>query len=109
MGGDLPIDSSMVDSQVEVIRSQAIASKVIDDLKLLESDDQDGGLLDALKGFFRSGQPASTGRQAPRLTTAIMQNLQTKRLGLSYVLEISYRDRAPEKAALIANALAENY
>ncbi|MGL3111446.1 Wzz/FepE/Etk N-terminal domain-containing protein [Bradyrhizobium sp. BR 1432] len=35
-GADNPIDSAMVDSQVELLKSEAIASKVIKDLKLAE-------------------------------------------------------------------------
>jgi polysaccharide biosynthesis transport protein len=109
MGTDLPIDSSMVDSQVEVIRSETIAQKVIDDLKLLDNEDKKTGVIAFVKSFFEDGNPVSEEERRQRLTGIFAQNLQTKRLGLSYVIEISYRDRNAERAAAIANAIADNY
>src|SRR3989337_4006458 len=54
-GSDSPIDSAMVDSQVEVLKSEAIAAAVIKDLKLVASPEfmgGDGGLLSSIRGLF---------------------------------------------------------
>jgi polysaccharide biosynthesis transport protein len=109
MGGDLPIDSSMVDSQVEIIRSQAVANKVINELRLLDVREETGGIGSWLTGLFDDRDTPSEEERRRTLINRILQNLQTKRLGLSYVIEISYRDRNPVQAASITNALAESY
>src|SRR5260370_703120 len=54
-GGDNPIDSAMVDSQVEVLKSETITSAVIKDLRLLDSPEfmrDERGLLSGLSELF---------------------------------------------------------
>lgn len=116
-GADAPVDSSMVDSQVEILRSDGIALSVIKDLHL--GDDPEfigpsGYLLDtiigAIGGLFSSGDAAPTENERLHTTLARFQdNLTVKRLLQSYVIELSYRSRSPDRAAKIANAVAEAY
>jgi succinoglycan biosynthesis transport protein ExoP len=114
-GGDNPIDSAMVDSQVEVLKSETIASAVIRDLRLVDSPEFTGrnsGLLtritDLFSGFFAQTPP--TDAQLQRMAISrLMNNLTIKRVGLSYVIEISYQSLSQEQAAKIANAIAEDY
>ena len=114
-GSDNPIDSAMVDSQVEVVKSETIAAAVIKDLHLVDSPEfmgSDSGLLsrigDVFSGFFAEAPP--TAAQLQRMAIArLVNNLTIKRVGLSYVIEISYQALSQEQAARIANAVAENY
>jgi succinoglycan biosynthesis transport protein ExoP len=112
---DSSIDSAMVDSQVEILRSETIATAVIKDLRLTESREftgQEGGLLSRISDLFSGMFPESTPSDAQLLRAAIgrlMGNLTIKRVGLSYVIEISYQALSPDQAARVANAVAEKY
>ncbi len=114
-GGDSPIDSAMVDSQVEVLKSETIATSVIKQLHLLDSPEftgKEGGLLSSVSDLFSWMFPESRPSEADLMRTAIgklASNLSIKRVGLSYVIEISYQSRSPDQAARVANAVAEGY
>lgn len=113
--GDNPIDTAMVDSQVEVLKSETIASAVIKDLRLLDSPEfmrEDEGLLSGVNRLFASFFPASKPADDGLMRTAIgriVSGLTIKRVAQSYVIEISYQSLSPDLAARIANAVAENY
>ncbi|MET4278979.1 MULTISPECIES: polysaccharide biosynthesis tyrosine autokinase [unclassified Bradyrhizobium] len=115
VGGDNPIDSAMVDSQVEVLKSETIASAVIRDLRLLDSPEfmhEDAGLLSGLSqllsSLFPEERPSDDGLMRAAVGR-IQSGLTIKRVGLSYVIEIAYQSTSPELSARIANAIAENY
>lgn len=113
--GDNPIDSGMVDSQVEILKSETIAASVIKDLRLLDSSEfmrEDAGLLAGLSRLFASFFPEDPPSDGELMRTAIGQiqtGLTIKRVGLSYIIEISYQATSRELAARIANAIADNY
>lgn len=113
--GDNPIDSAMVDSQVEVLKSETIASAVIKDLHLLDSPEfmrADDGLLNSLSQLFSGFFPEQQASDLELMRGAIGRvqgGLTIKRVGLSYVIEIAYQSTSRELAARIANAIAENY
>ncbi|QQO20328.1 polysaccharide biosynthesis tyrosine autokinase [Bradyrhizobium diazoefficiens] len=115
-GSDNPIDSAMVDSQVEILKSEAIASKVIKDLKLAQSPEfmsDGGGLLSsinaAISGLFSESKPPSEEQLLRAALARFASNLSIKRVGVSYVIEISFQALSQEQAAQIANAVAEGY
>lgn len=114
-GGDSPIDSAMVDSQVEVLKSETIATSVIKQLNLLDSPEftgYEGGLLTSISDLFSGLFPEQRPSQDALMRTAIgklASNLSIKRVGLSYVIEISYQALSPDQAARVANAVADGY
>ncbi|MBH5369013.1 polysaccharide biosynthesis tyrosine autokinase [Bradyrhizobium glycinis] len=113
--GDNPIDTAMVDSQVEVLKSETIASAVIKDLRLLDTPEfmrEDAGLLGGLTDLFASFFPEEKPSDDALMRTAvgrIVNGLTIKRVAQSYVIEISYQSVSRDLAARIANAVAENY
>jgi polysaccharide biosynthesis transport protein len=113
--GDNPIDTAMVDSQVEVLKSETIASAVIKDLRLLDSPvfmRDDAGFLSGVTQLFASFFPEEKPSDDGLMRTAIgriVSGLSIKRVAQSYVIEISYQSLSPDLAAQIANAVAENY
>jgi len=97
VGGDNPIDSAMVDSQVEVLKSETIASAVIRDLRLLDSPEfmhEEAGLLSGLSqllsSLFPEERPSDDGLMRAAVGR-IQSGLTIKRVGLSYVIEIAYQ------------------
>ena len=93
---DLTLDNAQVESQVEVLRSERIGNVVIAALGLT-SDPEFGG----------SG---SSDYQRQRTTLDKFEGaLSARRVGQSYVIEISFRSHDPAKAARITNAITDAY
>lgn len=106
-------DSAYVDSQVEVLKSEAIARSVVRNLNLLsdpEFSSRTGGFL----GIFRKISNAIVGsrteaNEGGRAVAAFQRNLTIKRIGSTYVIQIDYRSLEATKAARISNAVTEAY
>jgi Mrp family chromosome partitioning ATPase/capsular polysaccharide biosynthesis protein len=94
---DLTVDNAQVESQVEILRSERIASQVIDRLNLTEDAE------------FQASQAPSKFEQHRLAVAAFVNALGVRRVGQSYIIEISFSSRDPEKAARIANAIADAY
>jgi polysaccharide biosynthesis transport protein len=114
--GDLPIDAAQVESQVEVLKSENIAVSVIKNLHLNENPEfvsGRAGLLGTLFNFlfkpFFSDQAPSEFEINRAAVHAFQDGLTIKRIGLSYVIQVNFRSFDPERAAEIANAVAEAY
>lgn len=114
--GDNAMDSSQVDSEVELLGSESIARAVVDDQKLTEDpefvDTRRGPLMRLLSAIFGANEDSRMLSDAERERTAIDNfrgNLSVRRVGMTYVLEISYRSPDPQKAARIANAVGDAY
>jgi len=98
LGIDAPVDSSLIDSQVEILKSENIAQAVIKDLHLLDDPEftgPAGGLVGAVAAFVERLMPgADSPRSQYALTrqavTRFAKALTIKRLGLSYVMEIDF-------------------
>ncbi|MCP3472157.1 AAA family ATPase [Bradyrhizobium sp. CCGUVB1N3] len=105
----------MVDSQVEILKSETIALAVIKDLRLVDKPEfngSSGGLLSSVSGLLLSVFSNDQKSDYVVLRGALerfQDQLTIKRLALSYVIEISYQSLSPDLAAAIANAVAEAY
>ncbi len=113
---DAPVDSSAVESQVEILKSENVALAVIRDLKL--ADDPEfvgsrtgaaGAVLDFVSGLFTRRAPLSEFDRTRRAVRTFQKQLDVRRRGMTYVIEISFRSLDPERAAQIANAVADAY
>jgi succinoglycan biosynthesis transport protein ExoP len=119
MGIDMPVDTAMVDSQVEILKSENIALSVIKDLHLIDNPEfvgSGGGLIGAVFGLvssvtslFSSDEPSSEFVQTRKALERFESRLTIKRVGLTYVINIDYESLSPERAAQIANAIADAY
>jgi succinoglycan biosynthesis transport protein ExoP len=110
------IDTGYVDSQVEIINSDDLILSVVRRLKLTEDPEFNGsspGLLSLIIGkatsLFGSREPASQERIEHAVVEQVQKSLRTERVLTTYVLSLSYRSRSPDKAAKIANAIANAY
>lgn len=109
--GDAAVDSTVVETQIEAVRSATLALRVIDKLKLVD-DPEFGvarqGLLSRLFSGFKSDEQAEIDRRAVALAN-LREKIGIKRVGRSYVAEITVTALDAQKAAKIANAVAESY
>ncbi|WP_024512530.1 Wzz/FepE/Etk N-terminal domain-containing protein [Bradyrhizobium sp. ARR65] len=95
-GSDNSVDSKTVDSQVEILKADAIAMSVVKALQLAKNA--------AFIGARTAGLTAE--QDAMRV---LRRNLSVARVGLSAVIKINFTDSDPGQAARIANAVASAY
>jgi len=119
----LSADSSTIDSQVEIIRSQALAFRVIDTLELMDDPEFNTFLREApwyaalnplawVRQIFSGPQrDTEEAEQAKRIATveSFSSRLNVRRTGLTQVISIDFTSEIPRKAEVIANAVADAY
>ncbi len=101
-------DMAAVDSQVEVIQSAPIAIKVIKELKL-DEDPEFGPSSNPLAALLRA---FTDERQETRMRSTLERfgnSLKVRRRGVTYILEIEFLSKSPERSAQVANAIAKAY
>ena len=108
------IDPTVVESQVEIIRSLRIAADVVDRLNLVADPEFVGGgasLIQRMMMLVNRKGEAELSNQARRMIAADTLLLKTKvtRTGHSYLAEIAVTTSNPDKSAEIANAIADAY
>ena len=93
------LDTPQVESQIAIVRSEKIAERVVNQL----------GLADEKKN---SDAGTAVSSEADRRRSAIerlQSEMDVRRLGLSYAINISYDAADPKTAAQRANAIAQAY
>ena len=125
---DVPLDSAAVDTQIEIIKSQNIALSVIKDLHLNQDPEfisPRAGFIGAILGFVTNTLTSAVNLILPSEKSAsgsspdfrVMQTalgtfesrLSVGRVGLTYAIDINFQSYNPDRAAQIANAVAEAY
>jgi uncharacterized protein involved in exopolysaccharide biosynthesis len=110
--GDAAAVSTIVESQIEIIRSESIASAVIEKLDLAQDPEfatgRGSGMISIsrLLGWSKPATEASAARYA---LEPFERKLSVKRVGPTYLVEITFGSRDPDRAAQILNAVAEKY
>jgi succinoglycan biosynthesis transport protein ExoP len=114
--GDLGIDAATVESQVEILKSENIGLAVIKDLRLTEDPEfinPGGGLVSSVVRFVGGAFESETPNSQFELTRVAMRSFQSRlsirRIALTYVVEISFTSRNPDRAAQVANAVVDAY
>ncbi|WAC59172.1 GumC family protein [Brevundimonas sp. SL130] len=114
-------ETSVVDTEVEALKSPELAAAVVDELRLIEDPEFNGrlqtpGLVETVKGWFglapdRSAPTTEAGREAERqrVINGVGQRLSARRVGLTYSMNLSFTSESPVKASRIANLLADKY
>jgi succinoglycan biosynthesis transport protein ExoP len=113
---DNPIDSSALEGQLQILKSDAIALSVINSLHLTDDPEFVGStakatwtIFDAFSGVFHSNNKDSNSDRTRSALASFEKRLSAGRVGISFVIEINFISNNPEKAAQIANAVVEAY
>jgi exopolysaccharide transport family protein len=115
---DAPIDTPQLESQIQILKSKAIALSVINQLKLMEDPEYAASGPRIVQTVYESvanvfdAAPNVGGASKSKLDAvlaAFEDRLTVTRVGLSYVIEIGFSSRSPDRAAQIANAIANAY
>jgi succinoglycan biosynthesis transport protein ExoP len=109
---DATVDSATVDSQIEVLKSEAIAAAVVKDLHLTSDPEFVGskpGVLGTLLGYLSSRAPPSEAELQEQAKAVFRAGILPKRVSGTYVIDIGFLSLSPGRAAQIANAAADAY
>ena len=116
MLGETAVDTAMVDSQVEIMKSEKISLAVIKSLHLTEDSEfvgSGGGfigsVLGLVSGLFSSATPTSEFQLTRRAAEQFAERLSVKRVGYTYIIDISFSSINPDRAAQIGNSVADEY
>lgn len=114
--GDLQIESAMVSSQVEILKSEKIAISVINNLELWKDPEFAGpgrgivSLAARAVGRIFSSESAPTQEANVRHALDTFQTyLNVRRVNQTNVIEVNFRSQNPERAIQIANAIVSTY
>lgn len=117
-------DSALVDTEVELIGSRTVATKVVEKLDLYNDPEFNGALQPpsglanvkaALKSVFppqvsgKLDEAALARVEREKTVDKVLSRLNAEREGLTYIIAISFESEDPGKAALIANTFADTY
>jgi len=108
---DAPLDNAQMESQIQILQSNAIIASVVQKLKLADDPEFASprvGLIGRLfEAFTHTTLPKP---DATEIAIATLTNrLTVNRVGLSFLIEIGATSKIPEKSAQIANAVATAY
>jgi polysaccharide biosynthesis transport protein len=121
---DPVLDSTAIDTEVEILRSRALAQRVLRDLNLDKDPDfnprlHKNGLFGPLGLAMTAAAPRDADRKsAPdRLPSAdveaalasLQAHVRVARVGMTYLIGVSVTASRPEKAALVANGYVKSY
>ena len=107
------IDSPQLESQIQIIQSRAIASSVVEKLKLTDDAEfasSSVGLIRRVLDFLLKPNPTISEFDTQEAAiAALTDGLNVSRIGFSYVIAVSFSSQNATKAAQIANAIANAY
>jgi polysaccharide biosynthesis transport protein len=110
------IDPGFVESQVEIITSENLIRNVVTKLNLTKDPEFVGPpssvlaiAMGTVARLFGSKAPPSKEQLERTAVLELKKNLKVERVGVTYVLNLSYRSLVAEKAARIVNAISDEY
>ncbi len=113
---DRVLDPGLVESQVEIFKSESVAINVVRDLKLINNSDfmfQKQGLLSFLispiSWMWRTNIPPTQEQLEYAAVEKLIEGIKVKRIGVTYVIQVDYTNKNAELSAQIANAIADAY
>ncbi len=115
--GDVQIDASTVQTQVEVLKSDNIGLAVIRKLHLVDDPEFVGPSTGLVSTIFKFLPSFSSRKEAPKSEFELEQTAlayfngarSVVRQGLTYVIDVGFTSLNPDKAARIANAIVDAY
>jgi len=123
----LTADTSVVDTEIEILKSRQLAQRVVEVLHL-EKDPEfnpalgDPGPVQAVVGgiatLFGAAAPdaarerltaVEAQKEKEKVVENVLSRLTVRRAGLTYVMNVGFTSENPAKAARVANTFAERY
>lgn len=110
-GGVLPSDAGAIDTQVEVLRSPALAEAVVRRLKLYNDPEFNAAMKPGVFGLTPAKPPIANPDKAllAQTTDALLAHMWVHRAGLTYVVEVGAKSTSPQKATMLTNVIMDTY
>jgi succinoglycan biosynthesis transport protein ExoP len=110
---DQQVLAAEIESEVEVIRSEALARSIVNNLQLQKNPDlfrADSLLREAVEAFqppppFDENDP----KLVDRAVKIVSSNLVARRLAPTFIIQVEYTSLDPKLSAQVANAAADVY
>ncbi len=113
-------ENLVVDSEIEIIKSTGLLSRVVKRVKLDADPEYVGppGIVEIVRqvavdlltlSFLREKEIERPVDQTGLLATELRERLDASRVDLTFAIDISYYSDRPHRAAKVANAIAEEY
>ena len=118
LGIESPIDQTLIDTQLQILKSRAIISSVIEQLKLEDDSElrRPGPPLLQRMRIWLGLQQATTApigenqsQPSEQMIETFQESLSAQRVNVSNVIDISFSWSSAVRAAEIANAIANVY
>ena len=118
VSSDMPIGAmGVMESQIELLKSDEVAVSVIKKLKLWEDprfvgDGKPGLLRGLIYKYFPAFEPPQQDSDGDRMDRALKifkKNLTVERVGVAYAIEIGFESKYPDLTAEVANEVADAY
>ena len=110
------IDAGLVESEVEMLKSENVSLAVIKRFHLVDDPEFTGRvgslfqkLLWTVSDLFHRDAPASEYERTRRTAAVFADRLTVKRIGSSYIIQVGFESLDPKRAADIADAVANAY
>ncbi|WP_126976656.1 GumC family protein [Frigidibacter oleivorans] len=122
--GGLSGDTSVVNTEVEVLRGRQLMAQVVEATGLMQDPEfnsalQQPGTMDRLKAMVTSLIPSAPAPELPpdlaearardRVVSALLQRTSIRNVPQSMVFQISVETESPVKSKLLADAIADAY
>lgn len=111
--GDAAAVTTIVESQLGIIKSEGIASAVIEKLGLAQDPEfatgKGDGMMSIISRLLGWRKPETKANAAHYAVESFERKLSAKRVGPTYLVEITFDSKNPDRAAQILNAVAEKY
>ena len=113
---DQPVDTASVESEVELLKSSAVADRVATDLHL-DQDPEFNGSIPPSKlsikywlGLLHPNAPnPSKTLLHESIDNELLGHLGVVHIGTTRLIKVSFEDRSPDKAATLVNAWVQAY
>ncbi|MEQ7153957.1 MAG: capsular biosynthesis protein [Brevundimonas sp. 12-68-7] len=123
----LSAENSVVDTEIEILKSRQLAQRVVEALNLEEDPEfnpalAEPGAIQAVVGgiatLFGAAAPdaaraqlsaVEAQKEKEKVVDNVLKRLSVRRAGLTYVMNVGFTSDNPAKAARIANTYAERY
>ncbi|MCF6445734.1 polysaccharide biosynthesis tyrosine autokinase [Nereida sp. MMG025] len=111
-------DQASINTEVEVIRSRNLISKLVDELDLMNDPEFNATLRDApsfsigtIRRWLSGSQPSQPNAETIRqnVITAVRRKIVVTNIRTSFVFQITATSERPGKSARLANTLVELY
>ncbi|MGP8119387.1 MAG: polysaccharide biosynthesis tyrosine autokinase [Xanthobacteraceae bacterium] len=112
--GDAPLDTAQVETQVEILKSERFAVSVVKELRLTEDQEFVGseagpvGALLSHMGFAKAAN-RSEAEKIRAAARVFLGRRSITRVGRTYAIDIGFTSLSPDRAAAIANGIAQAY